>query len=113
MSDLPTPTGMSQKDKNELVTSFLAVRRFIGFIGLALPVLLILYTFLAESSGPKDSISAYFLFRWSRDTLSAASLPSVFSSMPTRGSTKTSASPPTNLSRAPRPFSPSAWRSSR
>ncbi len=60
MSDLPTPTGMSQKDKNELVTSFLAVRRFIGFIGLALPVLLILYTFLAESSGPKDSISAYF-----------------------------------------------------
>ncbi|MEE9387186.1 MAG: hypothetical protein V3U96_01130 [Paracoccaceae bacterium] len=54
------PSGNTQKDKNELVASYLQVRKAIGFIGIALPVLLILFSLIAERSGPKGSISAYY-----------------------------------------------------
>lgn len=52
--------GEMQKDNNELVTSYLKVRKAIGYTGISLPILLILYSLIADRSGPKDSISAYF-----------------------------------------------------
>ena len=52
--------GDIEKEKNELVLSFIAVRRFVGIIGFSLPCLLILYSLMIEDSGPKRSISAYF-----------------------------------------------------
>ncbi|PHQ96695.1 MAG: hypothetical protein COB40_07410 [Marinosulfonomonas sp.] len=60
MATKKAAVGAKQKDKNELVTSYLEVRRFIGFIGISLPVFLILFSLIADRSGPKESISAYF-----------------------------------------------------
>ncbi len=52
--------GKLQEDNNELVSSYLEVRKSIGLIGISLPVFLILFSLFAERSGPKASISAYF-----------------------------------------------------
>lgn len=52
--------GANEKDKNELVLSFIAVRRFVGIIGVLLPFLLILYSLMIDGSGPKRTISSYF-----------------------------------------------------
>ena len=60
MNDTSQPKGKRQKDSNELVASYLQVRKAIGFTGIALPVLLILYSFVIENSWPKGSISAYY-----------------------------------------------------
>lgn len=53
-------SGDKQKDNNELVASYLSVRQAIGYTGIMLPVLLIFYSLIADRSGPKGSISAYF-----------------------------------------------------
>lgn len=60
MATKKAAVGAVQKDKNELVTSYLEVRKFIGLIGISLPVFLILFSLIADRSGPKQSISAYF-----------------------------------------------------
>ncbi|MEE9428893.1 MAG: hypothetical protein V3V25_12175 [Paracoccaceae bacterium] len=52
--------GAQQKDRNELVSSYLEVRKFIGFIGISLPIFLLLFSVIADGTGPKDSISAYY-----------------------------------------------------
>jgi len=52
--------GKDQEDKNELVTSYLEVRKFIGLTGISLPIFLLLFSVIADGSGPKGSISAYF-----------------------------------------------------
>lgn len=60
MNNVSQPKGKKQKDNNELVASYLQVRKAIGLTGIALPFLLILYSLIADQSGPKGSISAYF-----------------------------------------------------
>lgn len=51
--------GLREKSSNDLVVSFLAVRRSIGILGLFLPVSLIVYG-LFSPDGILDSMSAYY-----------------------------------------------------
>ncbi|MCQ0969276.1 hypothetical protein MLD63_02335 (plasmid) [Paracoccus sp. TK19116] len=51
--------GLREKSTNDLVVSFLAVRRSIGILGLFLPVSLIVYG-LFSHDGILDSMSAYY-----------------------------------------------------
>ena len=60
MTDSKTISGQSQKNQNDLVASYLQVRKFIGWIGISLPILLLVFSFGRGDGGPKDSISAYF-----------------------------------------------------
>jgi hypothetical protein len=53
--------GVTQKAHNDLVLSFLAVRRAIGALGYFLPVALILFAILS-GSGLQTSISAAYYF---------------------------------------------------
>lgn len=59
MPQMPGP-GDREKSNNELVVSFLAVRRFIGVVGVAVPLLLILYSLTAAGGRLAPSISDYF-----------------------------------------------------
>ena len=54
-----TQAELRQKAENDLVLSFLAVRRAIGYLGFFLPVVLILYGILS-ADGILNSISAYY-----------------------------------------------------
>lgn len=57
MSDMRT--NQQKKARNDLVLSFLAVRRAIGCLGFVMPLTLIIYG-LASTSGLQNSISAYY-----------------------------------------------------
>lgn len=60
MTDQPAnPTHQMQKDSNDLVLSYLALRQFLGYLGFALPSALILYAVIT-GRGLETSISDFY-----------------------------------------------------
>lgn len=62
MTEPPAPANRlheAQKDSNDLVLSFLALRQFLGYLGFVLPTALIVYA-LATGRGLEHSISDFY-----------------------------------------------------
>ncbi len=60
MAHADNTSGKLQKENNELVASYLQVRNAIGVVGIAMPVLLLLYSASGQGPWVEVSISAYF-----------------------------------------------------